>query len=729
MPTDLAIEVDSADQSDQHGLVPSVKRLLDVLLVGGATATAVSLMAGLVISLIDIFFFRHPNLGWADNIVRDAEAVATGHLQYGNPATGFVGLPYAPVDTFLVAGLLKIYWWQGWEQVVSMLAVTTAMASLVRMLWASTFRLENRLATASFVVALSLGGFFTISGLYNEGVDQLAWCLMVVAGTVTFRGLLSPAGLSRRQMIVIGLLLTSSVFSKQTTVLPCLVLAVLTLVAPIFVKSGRMSTWRTWVNSATALLTFAGTSAFFGIALQVASQGYAYDLMVGGQLRYGRIIPLGQQIGTSLRVLAVPLAALAVLVACVGASLFGDRDRRRRLHVVVAGSAVLVGVSPIPTAIVAQAKLGGGSNQLAGPVWTLTLGCAVLLLLLRPSVRRLAAATIACCVLLAGIGPMTRVMADHKLGSPKLYQQATWSGTDPFLLTAVNKGGAVYDLSYPALSVSPKAPGYPAEDVLDVLAAGYTPRWFIQDLLDGRYALVKPFTEVYDPIVDWIYTSNIGRYDGSFLWKVDLLLQMGYTPVTDPVSGVVYDRPTSRLRQLGWFSGCFGPYQARGAGVDVRVSNSGGLFCIDQGDLRLSQAPGLTSDIVMTLAKGTGEATLRFATTPHALQVTRLDGRDLASQSGSDSARSGLAVTQCLAHDGASTTLTLRSVHGQGAVNCHIAPAGRVLDVPVAAGGSTSHVLIQLAALDSPTLVATSRDGRPAPFTLLNPTPADIKNL
>ena len=108
MTTDLAIGVDLAEQSDQHGLVPSVKRLLDVLLVGGATATAVSLMAGLVISLIDILFFRHPNLGWADNIVRDAEAVATGHLQYGNPATGFVGLPYAPVDTFLVAGLLKI---------------------------------------------------------------------------------------------------------------------------------------------------------------------------------------------------------------------------------------------------------------------------------------------------------------------------------------------------------------------------------------------------------------------------------------------------------------------------------------------------------------------------------------------------------------------------------------------------------------------------------------------
>ena len=127
-----------------------------------------------------------------------------------------------------------------------------------------------------------------------------------------------------------------------------------------------------------------------------------------------------------------------------------------------------------------------------------------------------------------------------------------------------------------------------------------------------------------DPITDWIYTSNLGRYDGSFLWKIDLLLELGYTPVTDPVSGVVYDRPTSRLKQLGWFSGCFGPYQARDAGVDIRMSGSGGLFCIDHGDLHLRGAPGLTTDIVIALAEGTGEAALRFGAVRQILRATPL---------------------------------------------------------------------------------------------------------
>jgi hypothetical protein len=199
--------------------------------------------------------------------------------------------------------------------------------------------------------------------------------------------------------------------------------------------------------------------------------------------------------------------------------------------------------------------------------------------------------------------------------------------------------------------------------------------------------------------------------------------------VRDPVSGIFYYQPTVRLKQLSWFAGCFGPYQAQGAGVDVRLRGAGGLVCIDQGDLHLSQAPGPTTDLVMTLAEGTGEATLRFATTPHTLQITRLDGHDQPSSSISDIARSVSAVAKCLAHDGTATTLTLLAVHGLGATRCHIGRVGPVLDVPVVEDQSTAHVLIQLAAVDSPTLVATSTSGRPVPFTLLNPTPADIKHF
>ena len=60
---------------------------------------------------------------------------------------------------------------------------------------------------------------------------------------------------------------------------------------------------------------------------------------------------------------------------------------------------------------------------------------------------------------------------------------------------------AVFDPYLPSLSVSPEASGYPAQDVLDIFAAGYTPRLFIQNLLDGRYSLVLPFDLKYSELV------------------------------------------------------------------------------------------------------------------------------------------------------------------------------------------------------------------------------------
>lgn len=229
MTTNEVTEVESREPFHDRRLVLPARRLIDRLLVYGATAAAVIFLADLVVSLVGICFLRHPWVLYSDNFVADAEAVATGHLQYGNPATQFVGFYYTPLFTFVVAGLLKLYWWEGWGQVLSMLAIAVSMAALIRMVWATTSRPQSRVVTASVVVALSFGGLTAFPGLYEYGVDQLAWCLLVIAGTIIFRGLLSPAGLSHRQMLVAGLLLTGSVLSKQTTIVPCLLVSILTL--------------------------------------------------------------------------------------------------------------------------------------------------------------------------------------------------------------------------------------------------------------------------------------------------------------------------------------------------------------------------------------------------------------------------------------------------------------------------------------------------------------------
>ena len=141
-------------RSNGYRSIRSIRGLLGRITVYSATATAAIFLEGLIVSFVAICFVPHPNLGWSDNVALDAKAVATGHLQYGNPATQFVGQAYGPLFTFLFAGLLRIYWWEGWGPVLSMVAVAVALISLVRMLWTTSRRIEARLATASVVVAL-----------------------------------------------------------------------------------------------------------------------------------------------------------------------------------------------------------------------------------------------------------------------------------------------------------------------------------------------------------------------------------------------------------------------------------------------------------------------------------------------------------------------------------------------------------------------------------------------
>jgi hypothetical protein len=220
---------------------------------------------------------------------------------------------------------------------------------------------------------------------------------------------------------------------------------------------------------------------------------------------------------------------------------------------------------------------------------------------------------------------------------------------------------------------------------------------------------VRPFA---DTAWNQRYASNMGRYDASVVWKLNRLLSMGYTPVPDPISEVTYYEPSSKLEQLEWFTGCFGPYRAPDADVDVRLRGAGGLVCIDEGALHLREAPGPTTELVMELRENGGQASVRFEEAPRALKVVRLDRDDAPSPTA--------PADNCLTHSAATTTLTLKAVEGDGAAVCRDGSDGRVLEVPVA-DGSTAHVSVSLSAVDSPTIIAESADGTSVPFEVVDP--------
>ena len=551
------------------GFAAVVRRRLERMLSGAACVAALIFLSVLVSNLVGLLFIRHPMIGYSDNMLADAEAVATGHFQYGNPATQFVGMPYTPLFTWIVAALLRVSWWPGWGPLVSMLAGIAVIASLVHLLWSGSRSLKHRLVTTSFVITLVLGalsafpilGTFPISALEEGRPDLLAWALLIIAGTGIFRGFFS-GGLSTPRRVVAGLLLTGSVFTKQITLVPAIAIALVAVTLPTAAERGESSIAR-WRRSATVILVFFSSSALLGVVLQFASHGYAYDELVQLPLRYGRLVPLWHQAGTSLRLLIIPLVAFVVLVVAAAISFRVDRERYTHRDRVIAVAAIIVGLSPIPTAVLAEAKLGGEANQLTGPALTLSLACAVLLLLVRVSIRQLLAASVACGVLLLGVDPFSQAIPGQ-LGVPDLHQTVTWQAMDPFLVTASSKRQAVFDWIYPSLSVSPRASSYPVGDVHDSLAGGYTPRWFINNLLTGRYSLVTGIGQ-WEPG----YESNLNRYDASVLWKINLMITMGYAPVRDASTGNLYYRPSPALKRIQWFSQCFGPYQAPLAGVQI----------------------------------------------------------------------------------------------------------------------------------------------------------------
>ena len=701
-----------------------VRRVLDWFPVLVAAATAATLLLAVIVNVVGLCLVRHPAIGYPDNILVDAEAVATGHFQYGNPATHFVGFPYTPIFSWLVAGLLKIDWWPGWPPLVSMLAALLSLGALIRLVWTRAHGRLARLATASFIVAFTLGALSVPLPSFQEGrPDQLAWCFLVLGGALVFGDLALGARPTITKMVGTGLLLALSVATKQPTLVPCLVVALVAFAGPHLIASGRGWELRAWLRSATVPATMVAGLVALGVGLQVASQGYAADLLVGLPLRYGRSSSLGHVIRVSVQTLWVPMiifVALTVAAVWTSRRSTGETSSERRERVLL-WAAVVVGVSPLPTAIWAVAKLGGERNQLMGPIWTMALACAVVLLVHPPHRRAALAAAAACVVLVVSIQPVSALLSPAS-GRPTLYKTTAWSSIDPWLLAQASNGHVVYDIFAPSLSVTPSESQFPPEDFQDLWAGGYTPRLFIDNLLAGRYALVSPVLQ-WEPH----YDSDLLRFDDSVPWKLNMLLQMGYARVAEPHSRFVFYRPTSKLTHMGWFATCFGPYQAQRAGVEVRIAGHGGLTCINQGSLRLSQAYYPT-DFVATLTPGGGMLEVRFDGLPQVLQIDPLDGHDNARGPAYNGKEAGSVVERCIVRTGTEFALAIRAVGDIRHTRCTITDGRSVLDVP-ASGSTEAHVRLQVSAVNTPTITALSQDGIQAPFRLLNPTPSTIRNL
>lgn len=600
---------------------PAVRRTrtaLDLALDAVPVVVALLLVGSLVLIGVALLGVAHPDLGWSDITMLDAKAWATGHLPYGDPATEFVAQLYTPLFTGIVALLLDVHWWEGWGALVSMVAVVVSLVIVARHSVGIADDRRARAVTAAAVVAFPLFCFtiFPTNGVFEARTDQLAWCLFLAAAcrilvdaTHLEGGADSsappdapPRSVSGRA--VTGLLLALAVLAKQTTLPAATVAVVVAWVLPLSDRRRRQAS-RTALVPVEAMAAAGVGVAVLGV-FQAWSGGFAIDLMFGLARRHGRWFTVGEVIRRDRDLLAVPVVILVVAVLVALVPLVVRASRRpgstRMVPLLIAGAFV---AATVPGTLLAQAKQGGDTNQLVGPVWCATLVLAAALLVSDARRRRMAARVVGVLVVVAGSGFVTTWLEDAGVGQPGLVLDRDWSEVPADLLAANEGGQLVLDYEYPSYSITESRSATPGGFIAsDLAAAGYAPRYFVQTLLDGDYTRVRLFPEVFDG-----YAGGYGQRDDSFFWKVNEIIRAGYdragvtrSSPSDP--GVTFYAPGPRLHDLAWMAKCFGPYRAGALSLEPRTG--GGRWCVESGRLRLDAGPDPTSELVLRTKERAG---------------------------------------------------------------------------------------------------------------------------
>ncbi len=702
-----------------------VRTLGGFVLDAAPIVAAVLLLGGVVVSAVLLFGVGHPDLGWSDLVVLDAKAWSAGHLPYGDPAAGYVGLLYTPLFTGVVALLLGVKWWEGWGPFVSLVSVGVSLLLVARFVVLGVVVRWARFAPAAAVVAFPLAAFtiFPTNGVFEARPDQLAWCLLIAAALRVLSDSRDPGpdadpldARSLRGRVVTGVLLAASVLAKQTTLIPAIVVVVAAAGIPFL--SARSNTDRErWAARLPIEALVAGAlGAITLLVLQIASDGFAYDLMFGLARRHGRWRTVRQVLESDLDLLAVPIAiTIAGLVAATAPLVLrrsgGNRFRRCTPLLV----ALAIGAATVPGAVLAQAKQGGDTNQLAGPVWGATLVLAAALMLSDARARRNTARVVGVLLVVSAAGFVTTRLESRSLGAPDLVLDHAWREVPDDLVAANDLNQLVLDYEYPSYSITPENSDTPGEHIApDLTAGGYTPRAFVRALLDGKYDRVRLFPQVFDG-----YAAGYGQHDESFFWKINEIIRTGYdragsVRVSASQPGVTFYAPGPRLSDLAWMARCFGPY--RGGGLDLEVRAGGGRWCATGGDLLLDAGPSDTSELV--------------------LRATARSGFDVAF--GADAASATLTASggasALVSTDGQTTTVlcpsgTLRSSSfvvvrldpGRSDLSC--SESGGTVTVRVGADGDAT-LVATVAGL--PRLARFTSSGERVRVVLHDPTPGDF---
>jgi hypothetical protein len=583
---------------------PKLWRLLRRSLVLTPLLFGAPVALGIGSSLVGLFAFRYPELGWATAINADAEELYLGHAIYQSPAHGYAGLPYTPLFPTIVSFLDHVYLWNGWLDVLVILASVSLVLLAARVAYPGAGAAPRAISTIGAVgvgcIAYWCVASLPQSLLYQGRSDQLAWAFALF-------GLVAVADLgptpSRRRVSVAVILLSAALWTKQTT----------------FAAAGIATAWvlalaaLSAIERRAALLFVAmlcGVNLVLLLVMNLATNGWEYYFNFEIGARTPDEFTYGENLVKGLQGAAVGAGfALAIWLICVAMAAIRTRARPERLggtghlrrqlraedpagrRIALVSLFVVIG---FVTSLYVMRKQGTETNQLIGVVWALGLLAAAGW---RAAQRHLGSAVVTGVFVmllpaLAQFGPIRAAATSVSVDVPPLEVREKWYSLPSEFLDYTRKH-TVYVPAYSEANVSEGQPPYPNYNVVvGLLAVGSQPLYLVHALLNRRFDAVALFEEEEDGPA-----SGAGRWEQNYLWKLNQVINARYVVEPGLPPYLLARRPGPE--RAGWMRSCFGPFVAGGA--SLRIRRGGGFWCSFAADeLKLVRTPAPLSEVVTT---------------------------------------------------------------------------------------------------------------------------------
>jgi hypothetical protein len=623
----------SAGPGLPHATGRSLRRGVEVALWVVLIVFAAIVAKAVFASIWALITMAHPDPQWGYTNYNDALLLASGHLSYGDPATGYAGVLYPPLYTSVAAVLLRVHDWTGWGGVI------TALAAVVRAMFVAgvAYRRprDRQLVVPRVAEAIAFGfvclwvaAFVPVSGhLLDFGPDGLSWTL-ALAGL-----LVVPAGLrgSNRALAAAVVLLCAAFWAKQPG-------GTAGLAAGAWALLGVLLGTVTWRRALVLIASMAVLNLVVLGFLSLVTDGWALFLIfeMGRRQdwaahRYAEIADL------TWTVVRIPLAFTVVIlgagvVARVRGSATGDGGERRwgrllrendvqQLVLFLLFVMITFGLESY-----FQRKQGTSVEHHLGYVWGLTLVAAVGWRWAGAAAGPRIVTGSAVAVLLmvgalwGGTGFKAGSAPQVTLNMPELGHMPKQPAFSPDILAVARDHTVYLPLWGPVGIRNDRMPGsYPA--VCDLTAAAIPPVWLERALGDRVFDYTYPF-----PTEDAGECSGNGKWEEGYFWKLNQLMTVGYGPTTLPNgSSFMGKRPESAAAAAAHqLLSCFAPYRL--GGVLFRIGKGGGFWCqrtptdprLTLGDIPEETSQVLTDGVVtyasgalvVTLPYGSGTATV-----------------------------------------------------------------------------------------------------------------------